>query len=541
MPLSGTSPTPQASLAPGSTTANPTVSTPSQQDFNVLQYAVNSFSSAVNAYSGGKAGVLGKLSPGDATYFNSLYAQIASLGPNADPSTSPYSAGQTAGKIVEFQKATQYITTQLPNDTNGNTTLQQTVAAAVLQAAPSSSSSLTGGATSTGGMTGAPSSTSTTPLMASTPNSLLSNLYGGAQGLFGQNVAGTPGNQGQMPLTGQFTTNGSPTTLANPATGTKFAPSKKEAEMCDSNDLDALIVQVKTIVANLTSLKSSDPTIVARINNISSLLQNLQDMKTEIQQGKMDSSKIPIRVGDARNFLSQATIVQNQLPSLISMPGSATKPTSSENPAAPQNLLQMAQYLRGSINLSFDGSLYAQEQMAKRVDNIIMLLKTKQISSADAQHILQTLSAIQNQCSPGGYDSSSNSVFSSSPQPMGPMPNSPRPGYMPDPSQLDAAANGGNDPTVRPGTNSDSYKTRASAAYSAYSSGDSASADYKSMLQNLCAQVQKSGLDMGDVGCTNLQNVPPDFGYKGTYLQVCNRLKDTWGGGYPQMFGCPTN
>jgi hypothetical protein len=112
---------------------------------------------------------------------------------------------------------------------------------------------------------------------------------------------------------------------------------------------------------------------------------------------------------------------------------------------------------------------------------------------------------------------------------------------MPDPTQLDAAANGGNDPTVRPGTNSDSYKTRASAAYSAYSSGDSSSADYKSKLQNLCAQVQKSGLDMGDVGCTNLQNVPPDFGYKGTYLQVCNRLKDTWGGGYPQMFGCPTN
>ena len=525
MPTVGTEPAPQGNLAPGSTTANPTTSTPSQQDFNVLQYAVNNFSSAVNAYSGGKAGVLGKLSPGDATYFNSLHAQIASLGPNADPSTSPYSAAQTAGKIVEFQKATQYITTQLVNDNNGNTTLQQTVAAAVLQAQPTSSN-----ASSTG-----------QPLIASTPNSLLSNLYGGAQGLFGQNASGTPGNQGQMPLTGQFTTNGSPTTLANPATGTTFAPGKKDAEMCDANDLDSLIVQVRTIVANLTSLNSSDPTIVARINNISSLLQDLQDMKTEIQQGKMDSSKIPVRVGDARNFLSQATIVQNQLPSLISMPGSAAKPTSSENPAAPQNLLQMAQYLRGSINLSFDGSLYAQEQMAKRVDNIIMLLKTKQISSADAQHILQTLSAIQNQCSPGGYDSSSNSVFSSSPQPMGPMPNSPRPGYMPDPSQLDAAANGGNDPTVRPGTNSDSYKTRASAAYSAYSSGDSSSADYKSKLQNLCAQVQKSGLDMGDVGCTNLQNVPPDFGYKGTYLQVCNRLKDTWGGGYPQMFGCPTN
>ena len=61
--MSGSGTAPQGNLAPGSTTANPTTSTPSQQDFNVLQYAVNSFSSAVDAYSGGKAGVLGKLSP----------------------------------------------------------------------------------------------------------------------------------------------------------------------------------------------------------------------------------------------------------------------------------------------------------------------------------------------------------------------------------------------------------------------------------------------------------------------------------------------
>ena len=115
--MSGSGTAPQGNLAPGSTTTNPTTSTPSQQDFNVLQYAVNSFSSAVDAYSGGKAGVLGKLSPGDATYFNTLYAMIASLGPNADPSTFPFSSAQTASKIVEFQKATQYITTQLPNDT----------------------------------------------------------------------------------------------------------------------------------------------------------------------------------------------------------------------------------------------------------------------------------------------------------------------------------------------------------------------------------------------------------------------------------------
>jgi hypothetical protein len=547
MPTSGSGPTPQGNLAPGSTTANPSASGPSQQDFRTLVDAIANFSFVVNT-AGGKSVVVGKLSPSDTTYFNSLYAMITALGTYADPSTFPYSAAQTASKLVEFNTASSYITTQLPNTTGGNTTLQQTVSAAVLQAAPQTqpgaSPTMAGTTTTTGQMTGAPPSN--TPLTASTPNSLFGNLYGGVQGLFGQNPAGAPGNQGQMPLSGQFTTNGTPTNVSNPATGKTFSPNKKDAEMCDASDLTSLILQVQAIVDNLNSLKSSDPTIVARINNISSLLQNLQDMNTQIQQGKMDANTIPIRVGDARNFLNQATIVQNQLPTLISMPGSPAGPSPmgnplTSNPANPQNLLQMAQYLQGSINLRFDGSYYAQEQMSKRVDNIIMLLKSKQITSTDAQNILQTLTAIQNQCSPGGYDSSSNSVFSSSPQPMGPKPNSPRPGYVPDQAQLAAAANGGNDPTVRPGTNSDSYKSRATAAYSAYSSGESSGADYKSMLQNLCTQVQKSGLDMGDVGCTNLQNVPPDFGYKGTYLQVCNRLKDTWGGAYPQMFGCPTN
>ena len=525
---------PQTNLAPGSTGVNPTASAPSQQDFRVLVDAIANFSYAVQS-AGGKAVILGKLSPGDATYFNTLYAMIATLGNYADPTHYPYSASQTSSKILEFQTSTQYITNQLPHDTPGNTTLQQTTAAAVLASLPPPPGSSTSTSTSTS---------------TSRPASMSTTATAGTQGLFTQNAAGTPGGQGQMPLNGQFTLNGNPTSnyIPNTSAGSIFSSNKKDTDMCDASDLLNLIELIKNISANLKALNTSDPTVMARINNIDSLVQDLQDMNTKIQQGSMDPSTIPIRVGDARNFLSQSTIVQNQLPKLISMPGSsitqspATGAAAKSNNLNPANLLQMAQYLQGSINLSFDGSSYAREQMAKRVDNIIMLLQTKQISSADAQNILQALTSIHDQTAPAGYDDSTNSVFTSSWQATGGMPPSAKPGYLPAPDQLAKAAyDGGEGVLVRPGSDSDSYKKRASAAYAAYATTDTAGGpDYKSMLQNLCTQVSKSGLDMGDIGCINVQNVRPDYGYKGTYLMVCNRLKDTWGGNYPQMFGCPS-
>jgi hypothetical protein len=134
------------------------------------------------------------------------------------------------------------------------------------------------------------------------------------------------------------------------------------------------------------------------------------------------------------------------------------------------------------------------------------------------------------------------------------MPSESKPGYMPDQDQLKKASDGGTlfmgastsslrdrgDDNIRPGTGTNSYLKRASSAYSAYAFNDSTAPDYKDKLVNLCANVTKSGLDMGNIGCTNIGNVGPDYGYKGAYLMICNRLEDTWGGSYPQMFGCPT-
>ena len=648
---SNTTPTPNANdtpQSPGSTTANPAVSTPSQQDMMAYIDAVSLFAMGVGTH-GGKNETIAKLSPDDVSYFNTLYGEVAKLTQYAmSPVTFPYTSAQTAQKTKEYTYANQYITVQLPQLPVHTSTMRLFVEGSITPSTSSNSMAGMGppssmgppsmggmgppssmgppsmgppsmggmgppssmGPPSMGGMgppssmggMGPPSSMGgmggmgpsqppstisgvTTPAMmggtlttsgapAPPPDaSTLANggmmgggsMMGGAanvgltgtipfnnQSMFGNTttVTGTAGGQGNQPLSGQFTMNGTPISdFIQPSASSPdmFANGKKDAEMCDASDLQTLIGLIMTFVDSLKSLNTSEPVIVARIQQVEKLLLDLNEMKKSIVKGKLASTQIPIRVGDARKFLKRMSVTSSQLPNLITSPSisPATAAAAAGLKSAagnmttllPGNLLDMAKYLKGSITVNFDGDIYIREQMAQRVDKIVNMLKTQQITSSDAQNILQALTAIQGQLGPANYQATD--VFKSSWQPADLGSPSMPPGYMPDVEQLNNASEGG-DTTVRPGSDSNSYLKRASAAYAAYSYNDMTSPDYKEKLVNLCANVKKSGLDMGDIGCTNIQNVSPEYGYKGAYLMACNRLKDTWGGSYPQMFGCPT-
>jgi hypothetical protein len=523
---------------PGSTTANPTVGTPSQNDLQVYIDSVVIFSMGVSAL-GGKNAVLNKLSPDDISYFNTLYLEVSKITQYAmAPATFPYNSAQTANKTKEYTYANQYLVSKIPNLTAGSSAMRIYVqdkisgvtSGSAGSAAGSAGGSAAGSAGSAGGSAGGSSGSGVTG------NTTTATAY--------------PGGQGNQPLSGQFMMNGNPMSDYVQATGNGagFAPGKKDTDMVDPSDLQSLITSVKTITEQLKSLNTTEPVIVARIQNIDRLLLDLNEIKQSLQQGKTSPDQIPIRVGDARNFLKQSNKLEQQLPNLISMPAvpDAGASTPAMTQTSPQNLLEMAKYLKGSISLHFDGDLYAREQMAKRVDKITNMLETKKISSRDAENILQALTAIQGQLGPSNYEQMD--VFKSKWSPTGGMPSESTPGYLPDQEQLKRASDGGftsslrdrGDDNIRPGTGSNSYLKRASSAYSAYAFNDSTAPDYKDKLVNLCANVTKSGLDMGNIGCTNIGNVGPDYGYKGAYLMICNRLEDTWGGSYPQMFGCPT-
>ena len=94
---------------------------------------------------------------------------------------------------------------------------------------------------------------------------------------------------------------------------------------------------------------------------------------------------------------------------------------------------------------------------------------------------------------------------------------------------------------IRPGfvMNDATIAHRASA--SSFDPSSVGGLDYKKRAQELCRQIQGAQLgDPASFGCIhNPDEVGSSYSWKGNYQMVCNRVGDTWGGWYPEMFGCP--
>jgi len=505
-----------AAQAPGSTVADPSVGVVSNSNKQGLINAIINFSKQV-ANLQGQSILKPKLSSDDKIFLSSLLLETQNALSWAQGGAFPYNSGDTQTKTQVYSYATQYLAGVNWNYyVNGSSTMSQYVHDKIYGAPP--------------------------PPPAQT--------------------IGVPSSSVTPPVSSQYTTESVSTSTALKNTNpndTKFAPSKKDSDYCDPSDVQDLIKRVKNFLDSLNALNTKDPVILTRIQTLQSLYSDLKDMKTKIGNGSLDPTQIPIKVGDARAFLATSLQVDQQLPNLITGPAPAMqKPAASSMTPELGQLMKMAQYLKGTISVSFDSDAYSREQMAARVDKILDLLQNKKITSKDAQNILAALSAIQGKLGPSGF-SNTNPFQAVQANISDPSKNSfktsyANTGYMPDSSQLDAASYGsytgqagGDDSQIRPGSNSmqtdDNIIKRGSGTYALYNYADVTGPDYKVKLTNLCSQITSSGLGTGeDLGCLkDLSMVGNDYGWKGAYSMVCNRLQNTWGSAYPQMFGCPVN
>jgi hypothetical protein len=521
-----TNPTPDATCtlktattttqAPGATVADPSLGVVSNSNKQGFINAILNFSKQITNL-GGQSVVQAKLSPDDKTYLTSLWSELPNVPTYISGGTFPYNSGDTQTKTQVYSYAAQYLAgVNWMLYVNGSSTMRQYVH---------------------------------------------DKIYGAPPPPPPQTI-GTPSSSVTAPTTTQWTTDSvsTSTVLRNTSSNnTKFAPSKDESDYCDPSDVQDLILRVKSFLDSLNALNTKDPVILTRIQTLQSLASDLKDMKTKIGNGSLDPKQIPIKVGDARAFLATCLQVDQQLPNLITGPPPApAKPaTPSMTPELGQ-LMKMAQYLKGTISVSFDSDAYSREQMAARVDNILDLLQNKKITSKDAQNILAALSAIQGKLGPSGF-STTNPFQAANANISDPSKNSfktsyANTGYIPDSSQLDAASSGsyagqagGDNSQIRPGSLSmqtdDNIIKRGSGTYALYNYADMTGPDYKVKLTNLCSQITSSGLGTGeDLGCLkDLSLVGNDYGWKGAYSMVCSRLQNTWGSSYPQMFGCPSN
>ena len=333
--------------------------------------------------------------------------------------------------------------------------------------------------------------------------------------------------------------------------------------------LQALVKRIQDESLRLSNLRSTEPTLLTRIDHLDELAADLKEMISDVERNKTKLSDLPIKASDADAFLESLDEDSGNLPPLLTPNGSSKNPeaSASSNPsmANVQALLENAKYLKWGvdINIAYDPEVKQREKALQLLDSIEKNLTKHAVSETPLsrrqfQYYMKQLNALQ--------------FLSSAPKtsvPIDPFPtHSTRLGgeaeyptaeqvvrvqgdgfgpssydsYGIDESNLfpkpgDSSA----DTKRRPGytMNTDAIEHRGSA--SAFDPAAVGGPDYKKRAQDLCKQIQGAQLgDPANFGCiSNSDEVSSSYSWKGNYQMVCNRLGDTWGGWYPEMFGCP--
>jgi len=347
-------------------------------------------------------------------------------------------------------------------------------------------------------------------------------------------------------------------------------------------------------INRLSNLRSTSPTLKQRIDQLTKLGADLGDMITGVERDQLKLDSIPIQPDSASAFLKALGNENIALPSLVCPPG-ATPPSIAAspniaifnqapppqeerqapiNPQALQGLLEMAQYLKWNmqVKVEYDPVVAQRERIFKRIEVMEKRLLDYAISEKPLPkevytvllQELQTLQALMNpkegsqskslKGSPLVRFPSESSRDAGALADMGLSPSSKGPEY-PTAKRLSNAQGGGfgtskttfpngeisPDVYIRPGfvMNDDSIARRASS--SAFDPAAVGGLDYKARVQEICKQIKSGQLgESRDFGCIeNPNEVSSSYSWKGNYEMVCNRLGDTWGSWYPEMFGCP--
>lgn len=357
-------------------------------------------------------------------------------------------------------------------------------------------------------------------------------------------------------------------------------------------DLQNAADRIHREVKQLSILRSSSPTLEARITQLEKLQSDMDDLLSKVRRGKMKIEDAPVKRDALTAFLKALPNQSQSLPPLLPPEGTAkrddpmvTKGTTSPSvdTQAVQSLLQNAQYLKWNlqVNLEFNPEIAQRGEFMKRLqateDRLTALAVSETPIPKEVYMLyMEELKTLQAMLStgdarrappidlPSSHATRTDMGFTSPDYPSSAQLEAAHQGYSrrrsrprgTDPSSLydddeeeeedgDVAQFPGADPSsdtqIRPGFNMDDATIQRRASSSSYDPAAIGGPDYKKRAQELCRQVQSAQLgEPRDFGCiANPDEVSSSYSWKGNYKMVCNRLGDTWGGWYPEMFGCP--
>jgi len=303
-------------------------------------------------------------------------------------------------------------------------------------------------------------------------------------------------------------------------------------------------------------------------------------MATDVTNGKLKLEDVPISAEAAQNFMASPSDVTKPIPQVIT-PAAASNTITDVSTVGPQrtgglgglvgnsaiqSMLLQAQNMKWNIQVSlgYDPATAARDKILTRITAIEKRLAEYAMSETPMKPALLSafrreldiLYALANQSHESQTIQTQHVREAQSLNRM--QPASTRLHTMPlsdsgFPTTRSTSAAGGSfvtpsgrstvneDAMYRPGfiMNDDTIARRGSGA--AFDDSAVGHADYKPRALKLCKQIREANLgDPASFGCiANPSEVSSDYSWRGNYLMACNRLGDTWGGWYPEMFGCP--
>ncbi len=358
-----------------------------------------------------------------------------------------------------------------------------------------------------------------------------------------------------------------------------------QSSLTDSKDiitmdiLRTLIQNIQTEQLRLQNLRSSDTTTIARIRSLEALLVDLRDYAGKVERKEIKLEDIPIKASDAQKFLAQYKS-SDTLPYLTELKGDVDSSlnsanifnaptnqkigseitqlpsTSDETKMLPANLLRILKNLEWSFEIKVHNNpeINHRERVMDRIKELEQRIAAYAYNDQPIPYSLQnafrkelayltntlqqsyepsfnpeldSLYTENTRISEDNRDNHINSENSEEYETYNPYSNT---------STTNA------DAMIRPGfiMTDETIKHRGSAA--SFDDSLVGGADYKQRSRDLCRQIKSAQLgDPANFGCIeNQDEVSSSYSWKGNFEMVCNRLGDTWGSWYPEMFGCPT-
>lgn len=292
--------------------------------------------------------------------------------------------------------------------------------------------------------------------------------------------------------------------------------------------LKTLQLNISAFITQLQNSGTVNAVITQRINTLTFLLGQVNDMLTKIEDGKMKESDIKIKLSDFKAFLpfvdinDPTTNMDNPLPHLLDATGASS---------ALSNLFPY--YFGGDIS----GAQLAQELFKKYASNLFtdvgysINVNFNKKSDSERKVAEELANALAN----GTLGTNRNMLFSDTDNDgssYGQAPPTSVTGMFNSIIQSltgNAATDANtNTPTNTP-TNTDTNTPTVASHF-----------NWQDRSKEICDQITKRGLNAYDYGClNNPDDVGDNFSYRGYAKMVCARLETNYDPSIPGLCGCP--